>query len=196
MFVAGACNEGEPVGVDCSAHPRCGVDEAGCESPSECFSIPGCGGGLCIPGAQACRETCGTASCAVLESYPAQIACDGRKPAPGRNGSGGNTAAGGAASSGGSTVDCSELNENLSGELRAARACSSDAECGQPIAGTSCGCTRNLVARSDADLTRVQALLEELQRNECDAGLISTCDCPAADGFRCTSGACTWNYTR
>jgi pyridoxal 5'-phosphate synthase pdxS subunit len=32
------------------------------------------------------------------------------------------------------------------------------------------------------------------EANECSLGGISTCDCPAADGFACEAGACTWNY--
>lgn len=59
--------------------------------------------------------------------------------------------------------------------------------------GTSCGCTRNLVACADADLSRFNELQESLAAAEC-SGLISTCDCPPADGFACVEGRCAWNY--
>jgi len=62
------------------------------------------------------------------------------------------------------------------------------------LAGTSCGCTRNWVARTDADTSDWQVARAELQQAECGIGPISTCDCPPADGFACEQGICTWNY--
>lgn len=78
-------------------------------------------------------------------------------------------------------------------ETRSIRSCEADAECGQVLTGTSCGCTRNWVARLDADLTTWSALFEEALANQCDLGG-STCDCPVADGFACVDQVCTWNY--
>jgi hypothetical protein len=92
-------------------------------------------------------------------------------------------------------VSCDALERQKASELAQIQRCSADAECGQPLRGTSCGCTRDLVARTDADTTRFYEILDELVASEC-GGLVSTCDCPAADGFACSAGRCTWNYTR
>lgn len=83
---------------------------------------------------------------------------------------------------------------DVQNELFALRACSSDAECGTEVQGSSCGCTRNLVVRRDADLARIKALLEETIGGKACFGGATTCDCPAADGFACRQGLCTWNY--
>ncbi|MEL6178608.1 MAG: hypothetical protein AAFS10_06625 [Myxococcota bacterium] len=80
-------------------------------------------------------------------------------------------------------------------ELSTIQSCTTDAECGQPLTGTSCGCTRNLVARNDADTTRFYELQRETVTLGCDLGS-STCDCPEADGFICDAGVCNWNYTQ
>jgi hypothetical protein len=78
--------------------------------------------------------------------------------------------------------------------LSSAQKCTSAAECGQAIKGTSCGCTRDAVARKDADLTSYQAIRSKLTELGCDGGLGSTCDCPSADGFACVNNRCVWNY--
>jgi hypothetical protein len=62
------------------------------------------------------------------------------------------------------------------------------------LGGTSCGCTRELVARLDADTTRFEALKDARIGGESCISLGSTCDCPNAEGFACSSGFCTWNY--
>lgn len=90
---------------------------------------------------------------------------------------------------------CEELVAAIEAELLAVRSCEETVECGQVIFGSSCGCTRNLVARLDADLGRYEALYQAIIEDECDWGLISTCDCPEADGFTCSGdGYCGWNY--
>ena len=94
----------------------------------------------------------------------------------------------------GEPATCEDLTVALAAEEAEIRACTSGAECGQVLSGTSCGCTRNEVARYDADTTAFYALLSESQAAECDLGA-STCDCPEAYGFACESGTCTWNYT-
>lgn len=38
------------------------------------------------------------------------------------------------------------------------------------------------------------ALVELAGQLECELPFISTCDCPAAEGFRCLDGICAWNY--
>jgi len=62
------------------------------------------------------------------------------------------------------------------------------------LKGTSCGCTRDWVARLDADPSEFYALVELAGQLECELPFISTCDCPAAEGFRCLDGICAWNY--
>lgn len=92
--------------------------------------------------------------------------------------------------------DCDTIGACFSTRTQAARSCSDADECGQEMIGTSCGCTNNWVARSDADLTDFYEALEDGQALECDwAGLASTCDCPEVDGFVCDGGTCGWNYT-
>lgn len=88
---------------------------------------------------------------------------------------------------------CDELEAAYDAELTTIRACTDDDECGQVLTGTSCGCTRNLVARNDADTTAYYALLAT-RADECDFGLDGSCDCPEADGYDCDGGQCTWNY--
>ncbi len=88
--------------------------------------------------------------------------------------------------------------EDVLADLDAARAdiqsCTTHAECGQPLPGTSCGCTRDLVARLDADPSSFYALLDQAELQECDVGFDSVCDCPEAYGFQCDAGTCAWDY--
>jgi hypothetical protein len=77
--------------------------------------------------------------------------------------------------------------DELAKELAAVEACEKDEDCGVPIQGSSCGCTRDRVANKSADTSRVEELFES-----CGSG--STCDCPEADGFVCNGGRCAWNY--
>ena len=72
------------------------------------------------------------------------------------------------------------------------RACTSAEQC-QAVPGTSCGCTRNLVVNRRAALDLLFDFLEGMNAAGC--GLVSTCDCPPADGFVCQNGLCAWNYT-
>lgn len=89
---------------------------------------------------------------------------------------------------------CESLQAEREQELAKVQSCSTAAECGQPIGYSSCGCTRDLVARKDASLDRYL----ELQASASEACGVggSTCDCPAADGFACVNQRCTWNYTK
>ena len=73
--------------------------------------------------------------------------------------------------------------------LRSVQMCEADAECGQIITGTSCGCTRELVARKRVSLDTLRGIMEN-----CNINTIGTCDCPPADGFVCAEGRCAWNY--
>lgn len=179
-LAAAACEAAPPppVGVACGEHPSCGLDGPSCEAGLECISIAGCPAPICISTEQACVETCGTVeSCIILESFPAQLACGDVEPAPGRV----------------DAQSCEELERQRDAELASLQACRTDADCGTELRGTSCGCTRNLVARADADLTRFSRIQAQLSAAEC-GGFISTCDCPPADGFACSEGRCTWNY--
>ena len=90
---------------------------------------------------------------------------------------------------------CPEAYDALSAEQDSIQTCTNDAECGQVLTGTSCGCTRDLVARTDADTSRFYELLDIQSGLEC-GGFVSTCDCPPADGFACVDSSCTWNYLR
>lgn len=88
---------------------------------------------------------------------------------------------------------CESLDAEREQELASVQRCSTSADCGQPIVGSSCGCTRDLVARKDANLDRYLELQQSASQ-ACGYGG-STCDCPAADGFACVNQRCAWNYT-
>jgi hypothetical protein len=89
-------------------------------------------------------------------------------------------------------------------ELKNVRSCQKDSECGQILAGTSCGCTRNLVARKNADLAKYLELrktalallsITSTFPDACsDFSSATPCDCPEADGFLCVDNICKWNY--
>ncbi len=90
---------------------------------------------------------------------------------------------------------CDDVEPELEAELDAIQACEVDADCGQALAGTSCGCTRNLVAATDADPEAFYELLDEAQDLECEISVgDSPCDCPETAGFLCDDGTCAWNY--
>lgn len=74
------------------------------------------------------------------------------------------------------------------------RSCEVASQCGQVLTGTSCGCTRDWVARLDADTAEFYQALDALTKNGCPIDLTSTCDCPPVDGFVCDQGICNWNY--
>ena len=90
-------------------------------------------------------------------------------------------------------LTCDEVVGETQAELSRIQSCRADSECGQVLEGTSCGCTRDLVARFDADASRFHDLKDQANAMGCD-GFGSTCDCPTADGFACEMGRCTWNY--
>lgn len=92
------------------------------------------------------------------------------------------------------TRTCDDVTAELAGALADIQACDDDLACGQVLSGTSCGCTRDLVARDDADPSSFEALLTEAGQLECDVGMDSPCDCPATAGFRCDQGTCVHNY--
>ena len=62
---------------------------------------------------------------------------------------------------------CEAIVEEFAAETAEIRSCTAAAECGQVLAGTSCGCTRNWVARADADLAEWEALRDTAFENGC-----------------------------
>jgi len=89
---------------------------------------------------------------------------------------------------------CDEFAPAFEAEVTAIRGCTEDAECGQVLQGTSCGCTRNWVARLDANTDAFFDLVDLGDDLGCELPFVSTCDCPAADGYSCTDNVCEWNY--
>jgi hypothetical protein len=123
------------------------------------------------PGAQVSNDGCNTCSC--LSS--GDVACTQRAcPDPG--------------------PACDGLVSELKATLASVQKCASAADCGQPIPGSSCGCTRDLVARNDAKLTPYLELRSKAAELGCTNDGGSTCDCPNADGFACINNVCAWNY--
>lgn len=77
----GSSGSNAPPGVECKRYPVCDVNTH-CESGSECLAFHECETAICIPIDEACKLSCPVAEeCAILESYPAQLRCDGRVPA-------------------------------------------------------------------------------------------------------------------
>jgi len=87
---------------------------------------------------------------------------------------------------------CEAWNAAFEVEFSMAQYCEDASEC-QAVPGTSCGCTRNLVVNGANDLTTFDAVLEG--KNSVCEPIITTCDCPLADGFKCENNRCQWNYT-
>ncbi|MEM7154965.1 MAG: hypothetical protein AAF799_19110 [Myxococcota bacterium] len=90
---------------------------------------------------------------------------------------------------------CDEIVADILAERAAISSCTADAECGQALTGTSCGCTMNWVARADADTDDFYALQTLANEQGCAYAPITTCSCPPVDGFICDEGICNWNYT-
>lgn len=89
---------------------------------------------------------------------------------------------------------CDDVVAEFVAETDEIRACAQASDCGIELTGTSCGCTRNWVARADADTTEFYALLEEGSTKGCDLGTGSDCDCPVVTGYDCVDQVCTWAY--
>jgi len=91
-------------------------------------------------------------------------------------------------------MSCGALVKQMQATLTSVQKCQSAADCGQRIPNSSCGCTRDLIARKDADLTEYLAQRADVTTRGCDDLGGSVCDCPNADGFACVNQVCTWNY--
>lgn len=69
--------------IDCADYLACNLDTP-CDT-GECVKVPGCGTAICASSAALCSEACGSTSCAVLDSYPAQLSsCPDGTPIKGR----------------------------------------------------------------------------------------------------------------
>jgi hypothetical protein len=67
-----------PEGVRCRDYEECDVDTP-CEDGDHCIAFPACGGALCIDPEAACALSCPNSDgCALAESYPEQLFCDGK----------------------------------------------------------------------------------------------------------------------
>lgn len=90
-------------------------------------------------------------------------------------------------------LTCAELEDAFIAETYSIRSCVQDSDCGQPLPGTSCGCTMDWVARNDADTTQFYSLLDQARSSAC-AELIpaSICICPEVSGYGCNQGMCGW----
>ena len=86
---------------------------------------------------------------------------------------------------------CEGWMAEYSEEVDRISACTDASEC-EEVKGTSCGCTRNLVANKNIDRGDFEQLQKEMNAAGC--GIITICDCPQADGFVCNDGRCAWNY--
>jgi len=129
------------------------------------------GGKRYAPGQQVSDDGCNTCSCL----SDGEIVCTQRAcPVP--------------------DPSCDSLVSEMNATLSSVQKCKSAADCGQPIPRSSCGCTRDLVARKDANLSSYLAQKAKIFELGCASEGGSTCDCPNADGFACIDNVCAWNY--
>jgi hypothetical protein len=60
----------------CATEPECGLLAPACADSLHCIALEGCDHAICITVEAACLAECDSTECAVLESYPEQIACN------------------------------------------------------------------------------------------------------------------------
>ena len=199
MRCGGTTERGETRGqtalINCSEYTVC--FSVGCADGRPCVAIDGCDTAICITLEELCDASCPSRECTLLESNPNQARCEGQairgEQRPTAPVDAGNEDVIGI-DAGPEDAQAGPSCEHLASEFEAVSACETDAQCGQVIEDwPACGCTRQPVARIDADLSDLYRLLAETSELDC-AGLGSTCDCPEADGFACNEGSCTWNY--
>lgn len=87
--------------------------------------------------------------------------------------------------------ECQALKERYEAELASVRLCEVDDQCGQTVP-SRCGGWRDLVARNDADLTALRALLAEGEETGCQLQSTAPCRERGTDGFYCPNGECRW----
>ncbi len=92
-----------------------------------------------------------------------------------------------------SGFQCADYLLMLDVESRLAGSCVSDSDCGQIMAGTGCGCTKdNLVATHNFDLNYFYDLLGEARAMECTLDFGTPCDCDTTAVPVCRAGQCAW----
>lgn len=65
-----------PAPLDCLSYQGCGVDQPQCPAGTSCLATRLCSQPICISSHDACVAQCGTETgCAILDSFPGQIAC-------------------------------------------------------------------------------------------------------------------------
>ena len=163
-----------PAGDGCNT---CSCDERGGIQCTLVYCGPidqGCttaDGKTYLVGQQVSNDGCNTCTCMAS----GDVACTARDcPSPG--------------------VSCADRLSELKSTLASVQKCDSAADCGQRIPESSCGCTRDLIARNDADLSSYLAQRSKVRELACETEGGSTCDCPNADGFACIDHVCGWNY--
>lgn len=89
---------------------------------------------------------------------------------------------------------CDKTFDDFVNESVRIRSCNTDSDCGKPLSGTSCGCTRDHVARNDADTTAFYEIMARAEAQGCSDNLpiSSSCDCPQVSGTHCLAGICEW----
>lgn len=91
---------------------------------------------------------------------------------------------------------CLGIEQAINSEYARIASCSADADCGQVLNQTSCGCTREWVARTGADSSCFYALKKALYEMYCNSEIFaSSCGCHPASGFTCHNEQCSWEYT-
>ena len=92
---------------------------------------------------------------------------------------------------------CDAAFDDFTKESLLIRSCTNDSDCGQPLIGTSCGCTRDHVARKNASVSSFYEILTRAAKLNCldTLPLTSPCDCPEVSGSHCNAGICDWKYT-
>ncbi len=89
---------------------------------------------------------------------------------------------------------CAIVADEWDAQLAIVQACETADDCGYPLPGTSCGCTRNLVANNTADTEELYHVLQVADDLDCELIPDTACDCPDAAGFVCDGGVCAWDY--
>jgi len=92
--------------------------------------------------------------------------------------------------------ECDAIFDDFTEESVRIRSCTQDSDCGQALPGTSCGCTRDHLARKDASTTYFYEILARAESFNCTEALpiASACDCPEVLGSYCNAGICDWKY--
>ena len=88
--------------------------------------------------------------------------------------------------------ECADWFSTWEAVLKNVQYCTDASQC-EAVPGTSCGCTMNKVVNKGAYMGSFWAVAEGMEGAGCSP-FMSTCSCPAADGFKCEDNLCSWNY--